>query len=54
MKKFFIYFIALVMLPMISFAQEREIKEEGKTYFKPHAYLQLQGGAAHTIGEAAF
>ncbi|MFA5555411.1 MAG: OmpA family protein [Phycisphaerae bacterium] len=54
MKKFFIYFIALALLPMVSFAQEREIKEEGKTYFKPHAYLQLQGGAAHTIGEADF
>lgn len=54
MKKFFIYFISLALIPMISFAQEREIKEEGKTYFKPHAYLQLQGGAAHTIGEADF
>ena len=54
MKKFLIYFIALVLIPMVSFAQEREVKEEGKTYFKPHAYLQLQGGAAHTIGEADF
>lgn len=54
MKKFLIYFIALVLIPMVSFAQEREVKEEGKTYFKPHSYLQLQGGAAHTIGEADF
>ena len=32
----------------------KKIKEEGKTVFKPHAYLQLQGGAAHTLGEAKF
>lgn len=54
MKKLFIYLIAFVLMPMVTFAQEREIKEEGKTIFKPHAYLQLQGGAAHTIGEADF
>lgn len=54
MKKIFIYFIALALLPMIAFSQEREIKEEGKTFFKPHTYLQLQGGAAHTLGEAKF
>ena len=54
MKKLFIYLIAFALMPMVTFAQEREIKEEGKTIFKPHAYLQLQGGAAHTIGEADF
>lgn len=54
MKKFIIYLIALTLIPMVSFAQERVIKEEGKTIFKPHAYLQLQGGAAHTLGEADF
>ena len=54
MNKTFIYFIVFALLPMNAFSQEREIKEEGKTYFKPHAYLQLQGGAAHTIGEADF
>lgn len=54
MKKIFIYFIALTLLPMIAFSQEREIKEEGKTFFKPHTYLQLQGGAAHTLGETDF
>lgn len=52
MKKIFIYVIALILLPSIAFAQEREIKEEGKTVFKRHAYLQLQGGAAYTLGEA--
>ena len=54
MKKIFIYFIALALLPMIAFSQEREIKEEGKTFFKPHTYMQLQAGAAHTLGEAKF
>lgn len=54
MKKFFIYFLAFALLPLVTFAQEREIKEEGKTYFKPHSYLQLQGGTAHTLGETDF
>ncbi len=54
MKKIFIYVIALILLPTLVLAQEREIKEEGKTVFKPHAFLQLQGGAAHTLGEADF
>ena len=54
MKKFFIYLIAFALIPMVTFAQEREIKEEGKTFFKPHPFLQLQGGAAHTLGEATF
>ncbi len=44
------------MLPMVSFGQteERRVKEEGKTYFVPHYFLQLQGGAATTVGEADF
>jgi OOP family OmpA-OmpF porin len=54
MKKIFIYVFALVLLPVFASAQTGEIKEEGKTVFKPHAYLQLQGGAAHTLGEAKF
>jgi outer membrane protein OmpA-like peptidoglycan-associated protein len=28
--------------------------EEGKVEFKTHAFLQLQGGVAHTLGEADF
>lgn len=36
------------------FAQERQIKEEGKTYFKPHWFIQAHVGAAHTVGEAGF
>ena len=54
MKKGFLLGIVLILISTISFAQTREIKEEGKTVFKPHAYLQLHGGAAHTIGEAKF
>jgi Outer membrane protein and related peptidoglycan-associated (lipo)proteins len=54
MKKIFFCMFALVLLPVFASAQTGEIKEEGKTVFKPHAYLQLQGGAAHTLGEAEF
>ncbi len=54
MKKFFMYLIACALIPMVTFAQEREIKEEGKTFFKPHFFMQWQAGAAHTLGEAAF
>ena len=39
----------------VAFAQEqRQIKEEGKTVFKPHWFIQAQVGAAHTVGEAKF
>ena len=39
----------------VAFAQEqRQIKEEGKTVFKPHRFMQVQAGAAHTVGEADF
>ena len=34
--------------------QDLKIKEEGKLTFKPHWYLQLQGGAAYTLGETDF
>ncbi len=54
MRKVFVCLIALTLLPMVVFSQEREAKEEGQTYFKLHSYLQLQGGAAHTLGEAKF
>lgn len=54
MKKIFTYLLVLSFIPMLAMAQERQIKEEGKTVFKPHTYLQLQGGAAHTLGEVDF
>lgn len=38
----------------VAFAQEQRIKEEGKTLFKPHWFIQAQVGAAHTVGEAKF
>lgn len=45
----------LAMSGTIVFAQEqRQIKEEGKTVFKPHWFIQAQVGAAHTVGEAKF
>lgn len=39
------------------FAQEqseKQIKEPGKVEFNPHWYMQIQAGAAHTVGEAKF
>ena len=33
---------------------QRRIKEEGKTIFDPHFFMQIQGGVAHTIGEGDF
>ena len=45
----------LAMSGTVVFAQEqRQIKEEGKTVFKPHWFIQAQVGAAHTVGEAKF
>lgn len=34
--------------------QNLRIKEEGRTEFKPHWYMQVQAGASHTVGEASF
>ncbi len=34
--------------------ETREIKEPGKVTFNPHWFMQIQGGAAHTVGEAKF
>ena len=45
----------LTVSSTVAFAQEqRQIKEEGKTVFKPHWFMQVQAGAAHTVGEADF
>ena len=34
--------------------QNLRIKEEGKTVFNPHWYMQAQAGASYTVGEASF
>ena len=44
----------LTVSSTMAFAQEQRIKEEGKTVFKPHWFIQAQVGAAHTVGEAKF
>lgn len=31
-----------------------QVKEEGKTVFNPHWFMQVQAGASHTVGEASF
>ena len=47
-KKMFL--LAAMMLAAFTTASAQEEKVE----FQPHWYLQLQGGAAHTLGEAKF
>lgn len=56
-KQLVVFFAVLFFGMNGAFAQEqaeRKIKEPGKTVFNPHWYMQIQGGAAHTIGEAKF
>lgn len=51
--------IALGLSTVAAFAQTgntetRQIKEEGKTVFNPHWFMQVQGGVGYTLGEAKF
>ena len=51
--------IALGLSTVAAFAQTgntetRQIKEEGKTVFNPHWFMQVQGGVGYTVGEADF
>lgn len=50
--------IVLGLSAVAAFAQTgddtRQVKEEGTTVFKPHWYMQVQGGASHTFGEGKF
>ena len=59
MKKRILFIISAICLLNISniFAQSEQdlrIKEPGRTEFNPHWFMQIQAGAAHTIGEAKF
>src|SRR5690606_37220270 len=54
MKRIILLAATFLAISLAAFSQERQIKEEGRTVFKPYAFLQLQGGAAHTLGEADF
>lgn len=53
-KKLWIAVFALLFGSIAVSAQEQRIKEEGKTEFKSHWLMQVQVGAAHTVGEAKF
>ncbi len=44
----------LIAGSLASFAQEQRVKIESKVIFKPHWFMQVQAGAAHTLGEADF
>ena len=51
-KKLWIAAFSLLFGSIAVSAQEQRIKEEGKTEFKSHWFMQVQAGAAHTVGEA--
>lgn len=53
-KKLWMPVFALLLSSTVISAQEQRIKEEGKTEFKPYWFMQVQLGAAHTLGEAKF
>ena len=53
-KKLWMPVFALLLSNTVIFAQEQRIKEAGKTEFRPHWLMQVQVGAAHTLGEAKF
>lgn len=53
-KKAWIAALALLLTGTSVTAQGQRIKEEGKTEFQPHWFMQVQAGAAHTVGEAKF
>lgn len=46
--------ILAVSSTMVLAQEQRQIKEEGKTVFNPYWFMQVQVGAAHTVGEAKF
>ena len=51
--------IMLAASTLVATAQDNnqfspQVKEEGKTEFVPHWFMQVQAGAAHTRGEAKF
>ena len=54
MKRIILLAATFLAISLAAFSQERQIMEEEKVEFKPHAFIQLQGGAAHTLGEADF
>ncbi|MEG2070697.1 MAG: OmpA family protein [Bacteroidales bacterium] len=52
MKKLMAIALFLLLCVTTSFAQE--VKEEAKMVFNPHWFIQVQGGASYTVGEAEF
>ena len=54
MKKLLLSLVVLFASMQVMQAQDLKVKEEGKTEFNSHWFMQLQGGVGHTIGEAGF
>lgn len=53
-KKLWLAVFTFLFVGTFASAQEQRIKEEGRTEFKSHWLIQVQAGAAHTVGEAKF
>ena len=53
-KKLWIAAFSLLFGSIAVSAQEQRIKEEGKTEFKSHWFMQVQAGAAHTVGAVSY
>lgn len=55
MKRGMMFLLAAILGANFMFGQStetRQIKEPGKVVFNPHWFMQIQGGVAHTVGEA--
>ena len=46
--------IAVALLAVCSVASAQQSKSDESLEFRPHWSLKVQGGVAHTIGEASF
>ena len=46
--------IAVALLTICSVASAQQSKSDESLEFRPHWSLKVQGGVAHTIGEASF
>lgn len=56
-KRFFLFAAVAIAAMTVSEqvnAQTFNQTKENNNIFKPHWYMQVQGGAAHTVGEAKF
>lgn len=54
MKKLLLSFVVLFASLQVVQAQSSKVKEDGKTEFNSHWFMQLQGGIGNTVGRPSF